>query len=102
MAFLGLPAVVMSIADNQIQVAQSLQSAEVAHNLGCVEGVVVGDIAASIRRLLDDCEERERQSENGKRLVGGKGFKRIERACLQGGVFLANRHSSYQANCTER
>ncbi len=76
-AFLGVPAIVIATATNQIEVAKGLQQAGCAVNLGWHDDICSHSIADAIRNLADDFGRRELISSNQQKLVDGKGTRRV-------------------------
>lgn len=76
MAFMGLPAAVVVLADNQKPVAASLAEAGSAVDLGWYEGVSGDRIARAVNGLLRDRAARQKMSEAGRLLVDGEGTRR--------------------------
>lgn len=82
LAYMGLPAIVMSVADNQREIASGLEEAGLAKNLGWWESVTPSTIATAIGALLDDAGVRREMSRRGRALVDGRGAERIVAALL--------------------
>jgi UDP-2,4-diacetamido-2,4,6-trideoxy-beta-L-altropyranose hydrolase len=76
-AFMGLPAVVFAVAENQRAVCQGLEHAGVVLNLGWHEQVGPARIAEAVRALLPASAKREEMSRRGERLVDGQGAERV-------------------------
>lgn len=77
LAFLGLPNLILILADNQRPIAERLEHLGVAENLGWHSNVSPGEISAALYRLLSDSSLRSLMSERGRELVDGKGADRI-------------------------
>ncbi|MEM7457514.1 MAG: UDP-2,4-diacetamido-2,4,6-trideoxy-beta-L-altropyranose hydrolase, partial [Planctomycetota bacterium] len=73
----GVPTVVISIADNQIEVAKELQRLRVAKYAGHFESLHDKVLIDLISHTMLDYKERIRMSRNGRALVDGKGAGRI-------------------------
>lgn len=82
LAFMGLPALMMVMADNQRSNAEQLQSAGVARNLGWHKDLPPEKIAQQMGSLSDDFLTRGKMSRCGKELVDGLGSERVM-SCLQ-------------------
>ncbi len=80
MACLGLPALVMVVADNQRQIAQYLDDENLAQNLGSRSKLSPLSLRAALLALADDPEERARMSARGQALVDGAGARRVVEA----------------------
>jgi UDP-2,4-diacetamido-2,4,6-trideoxy-beta-L-altropyranose hydrolase len=82
-AYMGLPAAVLQVAENQRIVAQSLEAAGAACNLGWHEDLTVSRIVDVLKELLLSQEKRRQMSEQGYLLVDGGGVNRVLN-CLSG------------------
>jgi len=70
-AFMGLPSLVLVLAENQRAVAASLDSAGIAPR------TTVDRIASDLALLLSSLERRRAASERGQQLVDGSGVERV-------------------------
>ncbi len=77
LAFLGVPMLVVVLADNQQAIADVLHAGRVAENLGWHAGVSEDAIAREIERLMADAGRRGEMSVNGQQLVDGRGASRV-------------------------
>src|SRR5262249_17829448 len=77
LAFMGLPAVLVTVAENQRLIAESLQRAGTAVHLGWHTEVTPARIAEAVRELLSDRAQRQCMSQAGRLLVDGKGAARV-------------------------
>jgi UDP-2,4-diacetamido-2,4,6-trideoxy-beta-L-altropyranose hydrolase len=75
-AALGLPSMIISIAENQAPIARVWQDLEVAVGLGPIESIKAAALADSLARFMRNRSQREKMSEKGMRLVDGFGAKR--------------------------
>lgn len=75
--FMGLPALLIEIADNQIPVAAHLQALDAAVRLGWHAELQPAHLAAAIQELLDDADRRQALVANGQRLIDGYGSARV-------------------------
>jgi UDP-2,4-diacetamido-2,4,6-trideoxy-beta-L-altropyranose hydrolase len=80
---LGLPTIVMAVAENQIAVAQALEEEKAIRYLGLAEHVSNATLMQAITELLDNHSARQEMSANGKRLVDGEGASRVADAIYQ-------------------
>jgi UDP-2,4-diacetamido-2,4,6-trideoxy-beta-L-altropyranose hydrolase len=71
-AYLGVPTVIVAVAENQIANALALEKAGAAHYLGRWTDISEQDIRAAIEALASDAYRRASMSANGKTLVDGK------------------------------
>jgi UDP-2,4-diacetamido-2,4,6-trideoxy-beta-L-altropyranose hydrolase len=90
LAFLGLPAVVLVVADNQRPVAEGLAGAGAAVNLGWFADIEPRRLADELARLLTSAPLRDQMSRCGQTLVDGWGGARVVRH-LQGGAVALRR-----------
>lgn len=77
LAFMGLPSLILILADNQRASAEKLGTNGVVDNLGWHENVSTRDIRNSIVRLLAGVNERKHISQKGQELVDGEGSTRV-------------------------
>ncbi len=73
----GLPTLLISIANNQTELAQFVQEAGFAHCLGLARDVTPEQIAGSIRRLMTSPEVVRSMSHRAMELVDGQGCARV-------------------------
>ncbi len=77
LAFMGTPALVLILAENQRRVAESLESYGVVENLGWQRDIDESDMSAALSRLLSDPRRRREMSEEGRKLIDGQGALRV-------------------------
>jgi len=77
LAFMGLPSLMIVMADNQRSNAEQLQSAGFARNLGWHGDLTPEQIANHIVELAADSATRSAMAQNGRRLVDGSGNYRV-------------------------
>jgi len=77
LAFMGLPALVIILADNQQVVAQGLDKAGAVVNLGWHHDLSVQQIAKALKNLAVAVDVRKDMIRQGRNLVDGKGIGRI-------------------------
>jgi UDP-2,4-diacetamido-2,4,6-trideoxy-beta-L-altropyranose hydrolase len=77
MCFLGLPALLLVLADNQLGVADKLNEQGIMVNLGRAHEVAQSFIATELRKLADSPVRRREMSERGRALVDGRGAERV-------------------------
>lgn len=77
LAFMGLPSLILIVAENQRAIAQRLGEMEVGMNLGWHENISTKDIASAIVQLLEKACVRTKMSQLGRELVDGKGAFRV-------------------------
>jgi len=77
LAFMGLPALVIILADNQRAVAEGLDEAGIVVNLGWYKDLATTDIAQALVSLAGAANERTEMCRRGRELVDGKGNDRV-------------------------
>lgn len=77
LAFMGLPSLVIIIADNQQETVDRLEKMGTIINLGWHKEVNFLDITEAIASLLVNTELRERMTQLSKKLVDGEGNRRV-------------------------
>jgi UDP-2,4-diacetamido-2,4,6-trideoxy-beta-L-altropyranose hydrolase len=86
LAFMGLPMIMIAIADNQCRIVEELSKTGAAVNLGWQQNVTSSMIAKSISRLMEDVDKRTEMSRLAQTLVDSKGagrvLEKIRKVCL--------------------
>ena len=77
MCFLGLPALLIVLADNQQGIANELGKQGIVVNLGRASDLTASTFAAQLRRIADSPAARQEMSERGRALVDGRGAERV-------------------------
>jgi UDP-2,4-diacetamido-2,4,6-trideoxy-beta-L-altropyranose hydrolase len=77
LAHLGVPMLIVSMADNQIRVGQALEHADAAIYVGDHRSVSTGSITDALDRLRGASELRQRLSSQAAQLVDGEGAARV-------------------------
>jgi UDP-2,4-diacetamido-2,4,6-trideoxy-beta-L-altropyranose hydrolase len=77
LACMGLPSLVLALADNQRNIADKIHDVGIGRNLGWHADVDPDAIAMELCELLLDQPARERMSNCGRQLVDGLGAKRV-------------------------
>jgi UDP-2,4-diacetamido-2,4,6-trideoxy-beta-L-altropyranose hydrolase len=77
LALMGLPAVVLILADNQQIVARGLAAAAAVTNLGWFRGIDSTHLANALSQQCKNYERRVQQSRCGQQLVDGRGASRV-------------------------
>ncbi len=88
LAFMGLPSLVLVLAENQVSIAAALEGAGVSINLGTQTCVTTEKIAATLQALLTDVTRRTTMSQRGRQLVDGGGASRITTRLQSAGINL--------------
>ena len=77
LAFMGVPTVLLVLADNQRPSAENVHDAGAALNLGDAATVTRGEIAAAVDALVASLDRRRELAERGRQLVDGQGAARV-------------------------
>lgn len=77
LAFMGLPSIILVVADNQKAIAEKLDALGVAVNLGWHEDVAVAHIVRAIIQILLSSETRTEMSIREQELIDGEGTARV-------------------------
>lgn len=77
LAFIGLPSLIIVLAENQQRVATGLEAKGVAINLGWHTSVSEADLASALSELMYNAQQRQEMSERGHQLVNGHGSVRV-------------------------
>jgi len=88
MAFMGLPSLIITLADNQAGIAEGLGKAGAGIDLGWHENISVKQCIQALKEILQDKNKRSRLSEQGQRLVNGKGKQKVIKAMIVGQIRL--------------
>jgi len=75
-AFMGLPNVILVLAENQREVANGLDKHGTALNLGWCTGISESSLTQVLEEIISDSPRRELMSKKGKQLVDGTGVER--------------------------
>jgi UDP-2,4-diacetamido-2,4,6-trideoxy-beta-L-altropyranose hydrolase len=84
MCFMGLPAVLVVVAENQRLIAERLATIGAAQSAGNAETIDCGRLAELSRQLLASKERRLLMSQMGRQLVDGRGRDRVLESMKQG------------------
>lgn len=79
LAFMGLPGLVLVLADNQREIAMALDREHVSINLGEAGQAAPDTIRSALAQLLQDPARRATMSQRGRQLVDGQGTERVVR-----------------------
>jgi len=77
LAYLGVPNIIMVMADNQKKIAEELDSYGISINLNWFEDVTEEYIKKAGENLIKDRNKREKMSTKGRKLVDGRGVERV-------------------------
>lgn len=86
LAYLGVPMLVTSIADNQLGIMDGLAQSGAALALGRHEEVTAAQMATQLDRILADPGCRQQMSRAGQALVDGLGPNRVLSVLLKSGI----------------
>jgi UDP-2,4-diacetamido-2,4,6-trideoxy-beta-L-altropyranose hydrolase len=84
LAFMKVPALLFTHAENQSGVAEAIDEFGAARALGFPQNVSREQLAAAVSSLMHDRIARQRMIEKGRALVDGKGVERVLRVMLDG------------------
>lgn len=76
-ACLGLPGLMVVLADNQVRVAEAAAAAGLGQNLGWHSALSAESLAKSLSALLRDAAARAEQARRGREIVDGRGAERV-------------------------
>lgn len=77
LAYFGIPNIIITIVDNHLLNAQELNKQNIGIHIGRKNEIKMKHIRNKIEELIKDKKLREKMCQNGKKLVDGKGKKRI-------------------------
>lgn len=77
LAFMGVPSIIVILAQNQVPIAEGLDRAEAAINLGWYEDLPVERIAGAVARLFESSRRREKMVRRCQEVVDGEGAGRV-------------------------
>ncbi|HXX03627.1 MAG TPA: UDP-2,4-diacetamido-2,4,6-trideoxy-beta-L-altropyranose hydrolase [Xanthobacteraceae bacterium] len=76
-AALGLPSIIVTLADNQRGVAASLVQSGAALDGGTLDGEFAVRLSAQVKRLIADADQRRRMAQAAYALIDGRGAGRV-------------------------
>lgn len=77
LAFMGVPTLIIALAENQVAITESLAVLRVGRNLGWHSQLEMSGLARACAALLGDDRERVAMSERGRALIDGYGSARV-------------------------
>ncbi len=77
LAYMGVPALLFSTADNQRPVAAALAAAGAARDLGELRQLQTDTVVAAVKSLLGSAADLGQMSERARRIVDGQGVSRV-------------------------
>lgn len=102
MAFMGLPSLILVLAENQRGIAERLDDRGIALNLGWYAQISELDLAQALKILMCSLARRAAMSEKGRQLVDGAGTDRVVSVLYElaqtvpGADHLRVRHARFQ------
>ena len=79
LAFMGLPSILLILAENQRAIAEKLATLNLAVNLGWHQDVKEQEIASTLSQLLQSPEQRSKMIKVSQQIVDGEGSSKIVR-----------------------
>jgi len=76
-SYFGIPNIIITLAENQLKSAKELDKQKIGINLGNKQEIDTKQLGKKVKELIKDDSLRKMMSENGKKLVDGKGKERI-------------------------
>lgn len=77
LAFVGVPSILLVYDDNQVRIGRGLHARGVALNLGRHEGIGDAAILEAVESIRRDPAVRRRMVREGRRIVDGRGVRRV-------------------------
>jgi UDP-2,4-diacetamido-2,4,6-trideoxy-beta-L-altropyranose hydrolase len=77
LAFMGLPSILLIVAENQRAIAAELDRQGVIINLGWHQDAAIEQIGLALQKLVREPTKGETMSKKGKKLVDGNGARRV-------------------------
>jgi len=83
LCFMGIPSLVIILADNQTRIAEGLGAAGIADNLGWFTTLPPERLRGRLKTLLADPGRREAMSKAGRAIIDGRGAQRVASAMVE-------------------
>jgi UDP-2,4-diacetamido-2,4,6-trideoxy-beta-L-altropyranose hydrolase len=77
LAFLGLPSIIVTLADNQKAIAQALHDQGIAISVGAASELNPRQFVNVVQQLANNPEQRQVMSQKGQALIDGEGVDRV-------------------------
>jgi UDP-2,4-diacetamido-2,4,6-trideoxy-beta-L-altropyranose hydrolase len=77
LAFLGLPSIIVTLADNQKAIAKALHDQGIAISVGAVSELNSDQFVNVLQQLANSPEQRQVMSQKGQSLIDGEGVDRV-------------------------
>ena len=74
---LGLPSMIVTLADNQVAIAQSLHEKEVSVSLGPYHTLEATQLVSAVQKMGTNLAQRQKMSAKGQGLIDGDGCDRV-------------------------
>jgi len=81
--YIGVPTILMIIADNQKDIAKNLSKDGYIENLGWYNKISDKEILMKIMELVNNNQKRERLFKQGQKLIDGSGKKKIAKEVIK-------------------
>ncbi len=94
LCYMGLPSILLIVAENQRRIAEGLSQLGGAVNAGTTREYRRDVFANELQRLIDDSERRQTMSRRARDLIDGMGSERVRAALLDRGLKLRPAHES--------
>lgn len=88
LSYMGLPSLLLELADNQKRVVEGMVERGVALSLGRASDLATASLAKALTDLMHSPDCRRRLSERGRLLVDGKGCQRVLQGLELGRIYL--------------
>jgi UDP-2,4-diacetamido-2,4,6-trideoxy-beta-L-altropyranose hydrolase len=88
LAFMGLPSILLILADNQRTISEKLATLNLAVNLGWHQDVKEQEIASTLSQLLQSAEQRAKIIKVSQQIVDGEGSSTIVRNLEANSILL--------------
>jgi len=82
-AFMGLPSLIITAADNQVGIAKGLENASAAINLGWHNNISTEQYSRVFEEVFQGSDKRSYLSKKGQKLINGKGVVEIIKAMIE-------------------
>ncbi len=94
LCYMGLPSLLLIVAENQRRIAESLSQSGVAVNAGMSQELSSELLAVQLQGLIDSSERRTAMSRGARELVDGLGSERVRAALLEREIKLRSLRES--------
>ena len=77
LAFMGVPGLIITVAENQEGIGEGLEKAGIAYNLGWHHQFAFDVLTDFLQRLIFDYSKRQEMSKKARKLIDGRGLERV-------------------------